>query len=205
MFRFANIGTVTLIVGPTKTQFIVHEHIICAASRYFTAAILSGFRESEEKTITWGEEKVEAVDFLVRWLYRRQESGMVSKESLEPQPVDELLDVYFLADKCQITDLKTLVIDQLVSKSLAAENTFLLSLCQMERIYANTTSKSGLRRFLLARVIRNVRKSWFEKEEAKQWLIANPEIAADFVGEFATNCLDMKSVALVAGGYYDPE
>lgn len=61
---------VTLIVGEEGTEFHACENILCRLP-FFSAALLTGFKETVEKKITMAEDDPEIIAALVEFLYVR--------------------------------------------------------------------------------------------------------------------------------------
>lgn len=64
-----NVPIALLLVGEQRTPFHVHQSLLIAASRFFTANLTTGFEETTTQTVTLLEEEDANVDLFVQWIY----------------------------------------------------------------------------------------------------------------------------------------
>lgn len=60
--------TITLIIGPDRTEFRVPEVVLCRLP-FFRAALQGGFKEASEKVISMPEDVPAAISALIEFLY----------------------------------------------------------------------------------------------------------------------------------------
>jgi hypothetical protein len=102
---------VAIYVGPKKTKFNLHENLLCDKSEYFKTAFRSGFKETQEKTLSIPEDSVDTFEYLVNFFYS-------PKFTLQPPESEFVMGVYFelyiLASKLCIDTLQNVVINTLL-------------------------------------------------------------------------------------------
>jgi hypothetical protein len=64
-----NVPIALLLVGEQRTPFYVHQSLLIAASRFFTANLMTGFEETTTQTVTLLEEEDDTIDLFVQWIY----------------------------------------------------------------------------------------------------------------------------------------
>ena len=104
--RFADAEIVTLLVGPNKVTFSVHKDILCQASPYFKKAFNSGFKEAAKQSLTLAKDNPDNVDSIVKWVYFRILEDSVPKDRETAPVYARPLQLYFLADKYDIPELR---------------------------------------------------------------------------------------------------
>ena len=112
--KFRDVSFVTLLVGPDKVAYRVHQSILCSTSKVFKAAFTSNFQEASDKSMSLVEEDMEAVECMIQWLY----TGKI--EAVTPVSDDtsdkcywQLAKLNTLADKYSLISLKNGIIDLL--------------------------------------------------------------------------------------------
>ena len=63
--RWADVATVSLVVGESNTAFHVHEADLFDASPFFKAAFTSDFRESAERSMTLPEDDEDIFELFI--------------------------------------------------------------------------------------------------------------------------------------------
>ena len=179
--RWAGVATVTLLVGEAKTTFQVHEAALFEASSFFKAAFTSMFRESSERTMTLPEDDESVFESFVDWLYhgrydipRRSE---VAEIFLRP------VQLFVLADKYGVPDLKSLVLDQMFK--LIKWTASRPSLDTVAYAYGHTFQNAAIRKLLVDDMVWNRYHSYYQEAENQVWLRAHPEISTDLNVRFA--------------------
>lgn len=179
MTSWADIATVTLLVGETKAAFIVHEEKLFEASSFFKAAFTSDFKEGSERTMTLPEDDEAVFDLFVEWLYYGSyqlpslPAGIFGKASeLSMQPVQ----LFVLADKYDVPQLKNLI---LLKIFLAFKESKCGTITKETFAYAfqHTPQKSSIRK-LFADWLANY-PVLIERETSQIWLREHPEISTD--------------------------
>ena len=176
-FRWAGVATVTLLVGETKTAYQVHEAVLFEASSFFEAAFTSMFQESSERTMTLPEDDESVFDNFVNWLYHRRYDKSRHNEVADVflQPVQ----LFVLADKYGVPDLKSHVLDQLI-KFIRTED-WGPSLDTVAYAYRHTLQNATIRQILVDNVVWHHAPNWYQQAENDTWLRAHPEITKDII------------------------
>lgn len=187
--RWADVATVTLVVGETKTAFQVHEADLFEASPVFKAAFTADFRESSERTMTLPEDDEVIFELFVNWLYRQRydiPSPPTDPEKLEP------IKLFVLADKYDVRSLKNLVVSQLflAFKTGAATP----SLDAISHAYKHSSQNSTMRKLLTDRLTSMDDPGWFQEESIQTWLRNHPDISIDMIASFAKVTLKRKNI-----------
>ena len=137
----------TITVGPSARQFLVHKELLCARSRFFAAALNPSysFKESSSSACHLPEARVEDFEFFVQWLYAQ---CLDHEELAVPHPAYfRLIRLYILADQLGVTLLKNEILEDMARLSdqwnacPTPEDTRL--------VYANTPDSSKLRTLVL--------------------------------------------------------
>lgn len=179
MTSWADVATVTLLVGEGKTAFIVHEADLFEASSFFKAAFTSKFKESSERTMTLPEDDEAIFDIFVEWLYRQRyeiPSLPVGDPSKASNRLMQPVQLFLLADKYDVPTLKNLILFKMF---LACKEGKRDSINHETVAYAykHTTLRSSIRKLLVDWLAFN--PAWIEQECNQVWLREHPEISTD--------------------------
>ncbi|KAF4635213.1 hypothetical protein G7Y89_g2885 [Cudoniella acicularis] len=139
-----NIGTqmVTIIVGRSRTKFVVHKDLICHTAVFFSKAFTSAFVE-RDGVMGLPEESPEAFSLFVDWLYKGVIPCVTAQAHLE-----NLVKLYVFAEKLCLEVLANKTMDQIAMLChffKAAE----ISTPMVEYIYKNTFTDSPIRLYSL--------------------------------------------------------
>lgn len=172
---FADNPIVVLKVGPKKTRFDVHKRQLCELSPFFQAAFKGNFRENAG-TMDLLEDAVQAFEHFVRWVYERrvdismdipsEVSLKDDKDELRRARMRAMFDLYILGDKYDVPILKDGIMAVLFDavKEGSDEALHCLkapSLGDIKYIYAHTTQRSTLRKFVTACMTWFVDVKWY--------------------------------------------
>ena len=146
---------VTIFVGKTKEPFYVHLDLLCDASSFFKAAFAGNFKEASEKTMQLPDDRESTFKFFVDWLYGRHDTiHQTISPAKEDDDKNDKRDRFFpavclfvLADKYNIYDLKTNIIEALIV-GLRECKDYSLSYSTVTYAYENTAQGSRLRQLL---------------------------------------------------------
>ena len=180
--RFCDIQMVLLVVGRDKTEISVHENVLFEASPVFKAAFTSTFEESSERSIHLPDDDATLMDILIQSLYF-PESRLNGIDTTM-----QLLRLYVLADKYDIVKVKNKICVDGHLSLLYLESKPRLGRPRnsaVEFVYANTTSKTPMRRLLVDRFVWGVDPAWFNNEENRSWLLSVPDFAVDLCAVLA--------------------
>ena len=177
--RWADVATVTLLVGETKTAFQVHEADLFEASTFFKAAFTSDFRESGERTMTLPEDDEATFDLFVEWLYHQRynfppppEANAKGKNRFM-QP----FQLYVLADKYDIRRLKSLIVSQIFTAFKL--NSEFPSREATVYAYEHTSPNSTIRKLIADRLACVGNLDWLKLGSVQKWLRGHADIATD--------------------------
>ncbi|MCJ1404985.1 hypothetical protein MMC11_008211, partial [Xylographa trunciseda] len=135
----------TLIVGPEKKTFKMHEGLLCSISPFFKAALEGDFKEAQEHTIELIDDDPEIMEYFQLWLYTQ--SILDHEETVSDIEWGVLLELYVLREIRLISTLQNQVIDLMIRKLAKANE--LPGLDMMCGSFARTFPKSSLRKFLI--------------------------------------------------------
>ena len=158
-FRSKNAEIATIIVGPDKDKFIIHQELLTYHSPYFRAALTGGFKEAKEKSVTLKDEHPRIFEFFMHWLYHGRLPNASDCVELfdnwrKLNPAGEsctdnhLIDLYVFCDKHQIHKLKLSLIGELVTFHGVHENT-LPHISAVNHAFDHLPEKDPLNRYLV--------------------------------------------------------
>ena len=106
--RFADVRTLTLLVGPEKTHFYVHKHLLFGSSQFFKAAFDSKFREAAAREMRLPEDDAASWEHIVRWLYHSNSRSEIRVLPVVPEDADlvQIAETYTLTEKYHLIKLK---------------------------------------------------------------------------------------------------
>ena len=189
-FRFADVATVTLLVGEAKAVFNVHEAVLFEASPVFKAAFASKFREGPERIMVLPEDDKTVFELFVGWLYNRRYhiSAFDGYEEYLPEDFDNILmlpiQLFMLADKYQVPDLKSLVLGQMF-KFLSLDTDYGPSLYVVAYAYEHTSPNAAIRKILTDYLVWSHDFHWYKEAYMRKWLENHPDISVDLNFRFA--------------------
>ncbi|KAF2419759.1 hypothetical protein EJ08DRAFT_665833 [Tothia fuscella] len=139
--------TSTIVVGPTKTEFLVHKDVATQQSPYFAAALNGSFSEGDSQTITLEEVDAKIFEHVVLWLYagRLEYTEFFFKDG--KPTYFTLLDIYSLADRLLIEGLRNAVVDRMAE--LAEATNSVPTPTDTHILYDSIRENSPLRRLIL--------------------------------------------------------
>lgn len=172
-----------MLVGPSEQPFLVHKDIICARSKFFTAACSERWVEGKEKNVTLPDVKASVFQSYLTWVYCGQlDITCVSSEDIDYLPSErgeiaaKYLELYFLGDAFDDIRLRNRVLETLV---LAISNVIFSSI--VTRVWEKTPDTSPVRRMILDRAYLLGKRSYLLRH-----LTEYPE---DFVQQVAAKLL----------------
>lgn len=185
--RWADVATVSLIVGETQTAFHVHEADLFEASPFFKAAFTSDFRESSERTMTLPEDDENTFELFVDWLYHRHYEIPSHPKPPEKDVFMQPVKFFVLADKYDVRSLKNLI----VSKIFLAfkQNLAVPRLSTISYAYKHTSQSSTIRKMLTDNMTRVTDLTWFQEAKIQTWLRNHPDVSAELNASFAKRML----------------
>lgn len=154
-----NVRFATVLVGPNKTRFVVHQELLTYHSEFFRAALTGRFKEAEEKTVVLQKDSPLIFEFALHWMYHEDfpdeddtDTELLGQWALEDESgareADNLIRLHVFADKYDITKLKTETLDELFTQS--TENFPLLPYSTSVRYaHENLPAGSALLKYLV--------------------------------------------------------
>ncbi|PGH13723.1 hypothetical protein AJ80_06228 [Polytolypa hystricis UAMH7299] len=140
---------IRILVGPGKTQFMVHEHLLKQESTHFRKHVQfpSNTRECFEWAIEMAHIEPGTFRIFVNWLYH---NTLVFPEGdeLRGQTFQELADAYSLGEYLEATVFMNVIVDDIIMLFNAKNKRIPAMLT--ERIYASTRPESPLRKLWIA-------------------------------------------------------
>ena len=142
------------------------------------------------------EEEEKTFDLFIQWLYSQGYELSSDKDDDKCQNFMEPVKLYVLADKYDVTDLKSHIITILHA---LGNGKWVPDLATVAYAYEHTPQNSRLRKLLAAWWACRVDLPWFCSEVAQGWLKEHPEVACAVISTFANFVLrnETKSLARV--------
>ncbi|THY16850.1 hypothetical protein D6D01_07620 [Aureobasidium pullulans] len=164
----------TIMVGPQKRKFGVHQALICDRSQYFNKAFTGSFHEAETGIVELKDVSPVLLQIFVGWLYYDKliytvldEGSSVDEDfgSLEtsieidpegPDAVGEdpstwpyhmIVELYMFADRFDVKALRIDTLDLFIDSTLTNQWTMLIS--NYSYIWAHTHASSSLRKLVV--------------------------------------------------------
>lgn len=162
--RGPNARFATVLVGPEKTRFVVHQDLIAHHSDFFKAALTGNFKEAAEKTVALTEEDPVFFEFFVHWLYYQKLptkddadvnllGQWMNEDDYGDLETDNLIVLHILADKYGVAKLKRDTTDGLLDH-IETGNGFFPSATQISDAYKSLPRNSALLKLLVDLVCR---------------------------------------------------
>ena len=89
-------------MGKNKVSFTVHERPLCNTTGFFTKALQSGFKESQERRIELPEDDLLVVNCFTKWLY----FNLYDLPSTPRAGFTLLIKLYIFANRCFANQLQ---------------------------------------------------------------------------------------------------
>ena len=99
----------------------IPKYKLCGASDFFRLAFTSDFREGEEQTMDFPDEDVDIFDMFLEWLYKKSITDFLPIHDFTARHLTQSIDLYNLADKFQVLNLKSKRNDVLLAASLTTQ------------------------------------------------------------------------------------
>ncbi|KAI1616703.1 hypothetical protein EDD36DRAFT_143579 [Exophiala viscosa] len=109
---------VTILVGESKQKFVADENLLCAASKFFRAALDKKWDKGQVKTVELGEETIAVFNVFIDWLnsgHFDTTTWSGPRTGIEWHPDDFWLKVYSFADRLIIPGLQLQALKQITS------------------------------------------------------------------------------------------
>lgn len=120
-----NASFATVIIGPPRARFIVHEDLLIFHSPFFCAALTGNFKEVADKEVVLVEENEQTFEIIVHWLYHTRFPNSNDAEALfalwsnaddhGKRKTGNLICLYVFAIKYRVPKLKAKAMDGLYS------------------------------------------------------------------------------------------
>lgn len=148
-----------MLVGPAAQFFVVHQDVICAKSKFFKAAC-SGWEEGEESTLRLPKVEGKVFQSYVGWAYG---NTLVAASTVD-EDVEMAIKLNLLGEVLDDVRLRNRTIKALTS--LSVMNKKAPNAADTKVIWANTTSKSLLRKWVVGEMIMRGNRDRFERDVA---------------------------------------
>jgi len=162
---------VTVLVGPTKHKFNVHQDFLTYHSAYFASCLEGDFIEAVNKVVELDDTTVGAFAIFMRWIYTEKAAASNSNEEATERTKEEkiedrmtrfqdLVDAWVLADDLVVPQLQNGIM-----KCLKVEMTAIrideapITRALFVDIYNKTSTGSPLRMFWVYQVL-NHNSEW---------------------------------------------
>ena len=188
-FRWAEVATVTLLVGEAKTAFHVHEAELFDASSFFKAAFTSEFRESSDRTMLLPEDDDSVVELFIDWLYRQRYKMTTPAAQGSGDIYMQPVRLFVLADKYDVPNLKNLILSQIflrIKKDRVGRRC-MPKLHTVAYAYEHTAENSPIRKLLAGSL--TCRLSFLQRTATQEWLRNHSDVSTQVNVSFAKNML----------------
>lgn len=194
---------VTILVGPSRTTWRLHENLLSSSSDFFRSAFNSGFKETFDDQLTLPEDDPQAFELFVRWLYTRamsppggagtSASASASTSTSTPPsfitshpPIQTWLRLYVLACKLLVAELENICVN--AAWRYYNVGTRRPDIRDVQYIYENTPEGSGMRRLLQERLTLGMFRGRQHNPVTAEWrevLNETPDLGFDIVNEIS--------------------
>lgn len=180
-------------VGEARRKFTVHKKRLCDESEFFRSAF-TRFKEAEENQINLPEDKVDAVEALVNFIYRGSVPKVEQDDDHLRGDLRKLYHLYYLAEKLCMTKLMDMTLDSIDRFRIDQEGEKGSVMMQrssiIKDVYENTHNHSKLRAYCVAITSRALLKSTLDEgwiRDYSQLQQYFPEFFLDLFQYQATN------------------
>ncbi|OCL05222.1 hypothetical protein AOQ84DRAFT_441594 [Glonium stellatum] len=144
-----------------RTDFSVHEDLICGRSRFFANAMRHDWKEAEDRVVPLPDDLPSTFAVYRTWLY----SGLLASRGFSTaEEWGVLCSAYILGEKLQDSEFKDTVVDAMIEK-INEEPAFEFNPEMVVEIYENTPPQSHARRLLVDLYTFAGKPSWLSKEK----------------------------------------
>lgn len=165
--------TVKLIVGSSSSRlpktFIVHQDMLCTASPFFEAGCKPEWQKGTECVMELPEDNPKYFGSLIYWVYN---NDIVYPSQHPTMALEELAQIYLLAEKYQMPRLQNDLIDCMVYETVTNDQWIYPN--SLKDIFNNSPPASKLRLFAVNCTLYNWRN--FQYRDSKP-----EEFCADFL------------------------
>ncbi|CZT21632.1 uncharacterized protein RCC_07497 [Ramularia collo-cygni] len=154
---------ITVLVGPEKKAYIVHENTIVHHSAFFRAACLGRFKESKERLVRLPEASCDIFEILIHWTYTKEILIQGIGFAADRQGIRRyrrLAATWVLADQLEVRELRNATIDSILK--LQKEIKVKPSFGAMTIAYQQTTEHSTLRALIRDSYTRGFPSKWLK-------------------------------------------
>jgi len=169
---FGKIAEIT--VGPKAVRFLIHQELLSQHSLFFDAALNGAFAEGLSQAINLADERVEAFEFFVAWLYTQRIENVSMMKDNKPTYFN-LLELYELADRLSVEGLRNMVVDKLAQ--LADDTNSVLTPSDTHLLYERIRDTAPIRTLVLDLFVFKKTDNLLEKHQ-DDW---HPEFMRDLV------------------------
>ncbi|KAJ9659781.1 hypothetical protein H2201_007217 [Coniosporium apollinis] len=138
-------NTAEVLIGPSKTRFLVHRELLTFHSPFFAAALNGTFAEGLSQSVTLPEERVDTFELFVFWLYTQNLDEVFIKDGKPTYFL--LLDLYSTADRLSVEKLRNQVVDKVAE--LAEEKNSVPTPSDTYILYESIRDNAPMRQLIL--------------------------------------------------------
>jgi hypothetical protein len=170
---------------PKQVDFCVHENLIRLSSRFFDAALIHDWKESQERIVRLPDCNVRAFRIYVQWLYTSQlhtKTHFSHASATEDQwEWANLVKAYLLGDYLQDIDFKDTIMDAMIEWGHEADRKCINAPPHSSvEIYQQTSNTSPLRKFVVDFTTRSLIDSFHVS-------MSDFQFPSDFLAAVVTN------------------
>jgi hypothetical protein len=164
-FSFAQIGAVTLLVGPDEQPLIAHETYVTQNSEFFKAAMKKEWFEGQNRVIKLPEVETETVENYLAFTYGRglptAKMNYVPKLTPEAGPWNVLVELYIFGERVLDKYVRNEVIKEIVRVSELLHENQDSMMCSASHIcFDGTPGASPIRRLMVDLYTFNGTEKW---------------------------------------------
>jgi len=144
IYSVATGPTIRVVVGSSKEEFTIHEHLAKSKSKYFSTALSGPWQETQQRTFELAEQNVSVFTSFVNYLY----SEGVKFDVAAPAEAIEifLIECYLLGERRSCASYRRAV---LLALSTIFGRTNFPSINAMMLAFIESREKSTLRRYIV--------------------------------------------------------
>lgn len=140
---------VSIFVGIKRKKYIVHKKRVCKSCQHLKKAFQGPFEETENRELYWKDDKPEAVELLINYLY----SSKIPSHHTE-RHLQNLYELYFLADRINVIGVMDKTMDTIQEMAVKYDLTDeLIAMNLVKRAIEIPQRNRGMRLFCIDMMI----------------------------------------------------
>lgn len=179
---------VDIYVGPDATHWTLHEKLLCHHSPFFARKFYTKSKPSaSSKSFGLPDTDDQPFELFVGWLYAR-----ALRYPEEERDVGPLLDLYFLAQRLEVSKLSDDVVETV--RAFYHNNESYPGLRRVQYVYANTEEDNAMREMMVGSVARFLTLADSIPAHWEKALGRNGQLAVDIIRSIQQWHLEGRSV-----------